>query len=207
MSEQDKNESHPKNQVVPTVVEQKQGVSKAYDIYSRLLEDRIIFLSGKITSAVANTTIAQLLFLENKTEKSDIHLYINSPGGQVSAGIAVYDAMQHVANDVNTYCVGMAGSMAAVLLLGGEKGKRYCLPHGEVLLHQVMGQAQGQADDIEIAADHILTLKKRLNKIISKHTGQPIEKVKEDTDRDYFLDAEEAKEYGIVDKVLESNKD
>ncbi len=190
------------SQVVPTVIEQSGGRMTAYDIYSRLLEDRIIFLGGPITDALANTVIAQMLFLESKNADKDIKLYINTPGGSVTAGLAVYDTMQYVTPNVSTICVGMAGSMGAVLLAAGAEGRRATLPNSEVMLHQVMGQAGGQAVEIEISARHIMNVKKRINNIISDHTGQPLKKVEKDTDRDFFLSAEEAQEYGLVDEII-----
>lgn len=194
----------PKSTLVPTVIEKSGRRERAYDIYSRLLEERIIFLSGPVTDAVANTVIAQLLFLEHKDSDKDIKLYINTPGGSVTAGLAVYDTMQHIEAPVSTICVGISASMGAVLLAAGAKGKRYALPHSEVLLHQVMGGAKGQAADIEIKADHILKMKKRLNEILAKHTGQDLETIEEDTDRDFYLSAEDAKEYGLVDDIIKN---
>lgn len=188
--------------LIPTVIEKSQFGERAYDIYSRLLKERIIFLSGVINDAVANTIIAQLLFLESEDPKKDISLYINSPGGSVTSALAIYDTMQHIKPNVSTICVGMAASAGAVLLAVGQKGKRYVLPNSEVMIHQVMGQAEGQAVDIEITARHILRTKERINKILAKHTGQPINKIEKDTDRDYFMTAEEAKEYGVVDQIL-----
>lgn len=192
--------------LIPTVIEKSQYGERAYDIYSRLLKERIIFLSGPVNDAMANTVIAQLIFLENQDQKRDIMLYINSPGGMVTAGLAIYDTMQYVSCDVSTICVGMAASMAATLLAAGAKGKRVALPNAEVLLHQVMGGAEGQAADVEISAKHLLTMKDRLNRILAKHTGQPISKIAKDTDRDFYLDAEVAKEYGVVDKIVTSKK-
>lgn len=188
--------------LIPTVVEKTHFGERAYDIYSRLLKERIIFLGGPIVDPIANSVIAQLLFLESEDEKKDIRLYINSPGGSVTAGMAVYDAMQYVKPDVSTVCVGVAASMAAVLLAAGAKGKRFMLPNSEVLLHQVMGGAEGQAIDIEISARHIVKIKDNINKILSKHTGKPLAQVEKDTDRDFWMDAEEAKEYGIVDEII-----
>jgi ATP-dependent Clp protease, protease subunit len=188
--------------LIPTVIEKSSQGERAYDIYSRLLKERIIFLAGPINDAVANTVIAQLLFLANQTSEEDIKLYINSPGGSVSAGLAIYDTMQYVKNDISTICVGMAASMGAVLLTAGAKSKRCALPNSEILLHQVMGGAQGQASDIEISAKHILKIKDRLNKIIAKHTGQPLKRIEKDTDRDFYMSAEEAKNYGVVDKII-----
>jgi ATP-dependent Clp protease protease subunit len=188
--------------LIPTVIEKTSYGERAYDIYSRLLKDRIIFLGGPIDDIVANSVIAQLLFLDSQNNKEDIKLYINSPGGQVTSALAIYDTMQYVKSDVATICVGMAASGAALLLAAGAKGKRMVLPNGEVLIHQVMGGAQGQATDIDIHAKHILNVKKRLNEILSKHTGKTIERVEKDAERDYFMSAEEAKQYGIVDKII-----
>jgi ATP-dependent Clp protease, protease subunit len=188
--------------LIPTVIEKSQFGERAYDIYSRLLKERIIFLGDTIDDDVANTVIAQMLFLESQDKTKDIKLYINSPGGSVTAGLAVYDTMQLIAPDVSTICIGMAASMASILLSAGAKGKRFVLPNSEVMIHQVMGGAQGQASDIEISARHILKLKERLNKIIASHTGQKFEKVTKDSDRDYFMSAEEAVEYGLADKII-----
>lgn len=188
--------------LIPTVIEKSQFGERAYDIYSRLLNDRIIFVSGTIEDAMANTVVAQLLFLESQDPSADIKLYINSPGGSVTAGLAIYDTMQLVKPAVSTICVGMAASMAAVILTAGEDGKRYILPNSEVMLHQVMGGAQGQASEIEISARHILKMKQRLNSILSKHTGKTEKAIEKDTDRDYFLDAKESKEYGVVDHIV-----
>jgi len=188
--------------LIPTVIEKSSQGERAYDIYSRLLKERIIFLGGPIDDAVANTVIAQLLFLDNQSSEDDIKLYINSPGGSVSAGLAIYDTMQYVKNDISTICVGMAASMGADLLAAGKKGKRCALPNSEILLHQVMGGAQGQASDIEISAKHILKMKDRLNKIIAKHTGQPLKRIEKDTDRDFYMSADEAKAYGVIDKII-----
>ncbi len=190
--------------LIPTVIEKSPMGERAYDIYSRLLKERIIFLTGPISDAVANTVIAQLLFLEHEDAKKDIKLYINSPGGSVTAGLAIYDTMQYIKPDVSTICVGMAASMGAVLLASGAKGKRITLPNSEILLHQVMGGTEGQAVEIEIAARHILRIKDRLNQIIAKHTGQPFAKVEKDTDRDFHLTAQEAKEYGVVDEIIKA---
>ena len=189
--------------LIPTVIEKTHQGERAYDIYSRLLKERIIFLGGPVTDPVANTVIAQLLFLAHEDSKKDISLYINSPGGSVTAGLAIYDAMQYVAPDVRTICVGMAASMGAVLLAAGAEDKRYALPNSEVLLHQVMGGVQGQASDIAITAEHIVKMKERLNKILAKHTGQTLKKIEKDTDRDYYLSSEEAKKYGLIDKIIE----
>jgi len=188
--------------LIPTVIEQSTKGERAYDIYSRLLKERIIFLGDVIDDGVANTVIAQLLFLESEDKDKDIKLYINSPGGSVSAGLAIYDTMQYVKPDVSTICVGMAASMAAVLLAAGAKGKRFALPNVEILLHQIMGGVKGQATDIKINAQHILDLKDRLSKLLSEHTGKPLAQIEKDTDRDFFIDAEEAKKYGIIDKVI-----
>jgi len=188
--------------LIPSVIEKTNYGERAYDIYSRLLKDRIIFLGSMIDDGVANSIIAQLLFLDSQNSKEDIKLYINSPGGVVSSALAIYDTMQYVKADVQTICVGLAASGAALLLASGTKGKRLILPNGEVLIHQVMGGTQGQATDIDIHAKHILKLKDKLNKIMAKHSGQKIEKIIKDTDRDYFMSAEEAKEYGIVDKII-----
>lgn len=190
--------------LVPMVVEKSQFGERGYDIYSRLLKDRIIFLGGGIDDDVANLIIAQLLFLESEDPKKDISLYINSPGGSVTAGLAILDTMNHVKPNVSTVCVGMAASAAAVILASGEKGKRFALPNAEVMIHQPWGGAQGQATDIEITAKHILATRDRLNKILSKATGQPLEKIEKDVDRDYFMMADEAKKYGIVDQVFKS---
>lgn len=188
--------------LIPTVIEKTNYGERAYDIYSRLLKDRIIFVGGPIEDAMANSIIAQLLFLDSQNTKEDIKLYINSPGGQVTSALAIYDTMQYVKADVSTICIGMAASAAALLLAAGKKGKRIILPNGEVLIHQVMGGAQGQATDIDIHARHILRIRQRLNDILANHTGQPITKVAMDTERDYFMTAEEAKKYGIVDKII-----
>jgi len=188
--------------LIPTVIEKTSYGERSYDIYSRLLKDRIIFLGGSIDDAVANSIIAQLLFLTQQNSKEDIKIYINSPGGQVTSALAIYDTMQYVKPDVSTICVGMAASAAALLLASGAKGKRMILPNGEVLIHQVMGGAQGQATDIDIHAKHILNTKKRLNEIMAKHCKQKLEKVEQDAERDYFMSAEEAKKYGIVDKII-----
>ena len=188
--------------LIPTVIEKTSYGERAYDIYSRLLRDRIIFIGTPIDDHVANAVIAQLLFLDAQNSKEDIKVYINSPGGQVTSALAIYDTMQYVKADVQTICVGLAASGAALLLCAGAKGKRFVLPNGEVMIHQVMGGAQGQASDVDIHARHILKTKERLNKIMAKHTGQKNDKVERDTDRDYFMSAEEALEYGIVDKII-----
>lgn len=192
--------------LVPMVIEKSPMGERAYDIYSRLLKERIIFLGGPITDELANTIIAQLLFLEHQDFKKDILLYINSPGGSVTATLAIYDTMQYVKPDVATFCMGMAASGAAVLLASGKKGKRYALPNSEILLHQVMGGAEGQAKDVEIAAKQIIRVKNQINQILSKHTGQPLSKVEKDTDRDFWLTPEEAKKYGIVDEIIKTRK-
>jgi len=194
------------SQLIPMVVEKTQMGERAYDIYSRLLKDRIIFLGGPITDSMANAVIAQLLFLEHEDAKKDIQLYINSPGGVVTAGLAIYDAMQYVKPDISTVCVGMAASMGAVLLAAGAKGKRFALPNAEVLLHQVMGEAGGQAVEIEISAKHIIRIKNKLNEILAKHTGQPLSKVEKDTDRDFYMSAEEAKAYGLIDDIIKKRR-
>jgi ATP-dependent Clp protease protease subunit len=188
--------------LIPTVIEKTHLGERAYDIYSRLLKERIIFLGSPVDDAVANTIIAQLLFLDSEDGDKDIKLYINSPGGSVSAGLAIYDTMQFVKADVSTICVGLAASMGAVLLAAGAKGKRFALPNAEVMIHQVMGGAQGQATDIKIQAEHILKIKDKLNKILVKHVDQPIKKIEQDTDRDYYMTAEEAVAYGIIDKMI-----
>lgn len=188
--------------LVPTVLEKSQFGERAFDIYSRLLKERIIFLSGGIDEQVANLVIAQLIFLEHEDPKKDITLYINSPGGQVTAGMAMYDTMQFIKPDVSTICFGIAASMGAVLLAAGAPGKRMALPNAEVMIHQVMGGAEGQASDIEISARHILKTKDKLNHILAQHTGQNIKKVEKDTDRDYYMSSEEAKEYGLIDKII-----
>jgi len=187
--------------LIPMVVEKSQFGERAYDIYSRLLKERIVFLGGAIDDDVANLVIAQLLFLEAEDPKKDISLYINSPGGSVTAGLAILDTMNHVKPHVSTVCVGVAASAAAVILAAGEKGKRHSLPNAEVMIHQPWGGAQGQATDIEITAKHIVATREKLNKILAKATGQPLEKISKDVDRDYFMSADEAKKYGIVDQV------
>ena len=189
--------------LVPTVVEQTGRGERAYDIYSRLLKDRIIFLSDEVNDTTASLVVAQLLFLEAEDPDKDIHLYINSPGGSVTAGMAIYDTMQYIKPDVSTICIGMAASMGAFLLNAGAKGKRFALPNSEIMMHQPLGGAKGQATDIEIHAKWILKIKERLNKILSERTGQPIEKIQEDTERDNFMSAQEAKEYGLIDEVIE----
>ncbi len=188
--------------LIPIVIEQTPRGERAYDIYSRLLKDRIVFIGQEITDAVANTVIAQLLFLESEDPDRDIHLYINSPGGHITAGMAIYDTMQYIKPDVATICIGQGASMAALLLAAGAKGKRYALPNARILIHQPMGGAQGQATDIDIHAREILKLRDRLNQLLSYHTGQDIEKIKRDTERDYFMSSQEALEYGIIDKII-----
>ena len=188
--------------IVPTIVERTQRGERAYDIFSRLLEERIIFLAGPISDMNANVVIAQMLYLASKDSKRDIKLYINSPGGSVTAGLAIYDTMQYLKCPVSTICIGLTASMAAVILAAGTKGKRFSLPNAEILLHQVAGGMQGQAADIEITAKQILKMKEKLNKILSSQTGQPIAKVEKDTDRDFYLTAEEAKKYGLIDEVI-----
>jgi ATP-dependent Clp protease protease subunit len=192
--------------VIPIVIEQTGRSERAYDIYSRLLKDRIIFLGSAIDDIVANTVIAQILFLQTEDPEKDIHIYVNSPGGVVSSGLAIYDTMQYVKPDIATYCVGQAASMGALLLAAGAKGKRYALPHSRIMLHQPMGGFQGQATDIEIHAREILRMKDTLNTILSSHTEQPLDKIRTDTDRDFFMSGEEAKAYGIVDEVIFSMK-
>jgi ATP-dependent Clp protease protease subunit len=193
--------------IIPIVIEQTGRTERAYDIYSRLLKDRIVFIGTAIDDMMANIVIAQLLFLQTEDPDKDIHLYINSPGGIVSSGLAIYDTMQYVKPDIGTYCIGQAASMGALLLSAGTKGKRFALPHSRIMLHQPMGGFQGQATDIEIHAREILRMKDTLNSIIAKHTGQSLEKIQADTDRDFFMSGEEAKEYGIVDGVISSIKD
>ena len=190
--------------LVPMVVEQTSRGERAYDIYSRLLKERVVFLVGPIEDNVANLIVAQLLFLESENPDKDIHLYINSPGGDVSAGLAIYDTMQFIKPDISTMCVGQAASMGALLLAGGTRDKRYCLPHSRVMIHQPMGGFQGQASDIEIHAREILYLRERLNQLLAQHTGQDVERIERDTDRDNFLSAEEAVKYGLIDQVLVS---
>lgn len=192
--------------LIPTVIEKSQYGERAYDIYSRLLKERIIFLGGPIDDMVANSIVAQLLFLESQDPKKDILFYVNSPGGSVTAGLAIYDTMQYVKPDVATICVGMAASMGAVLLSAGAKGKRHALPNAEVLIHQVMGGAEGQAVDVEISARHMIKMRDRLNAIVAEHTGQKLETVAKDTDRDYYMTAQEAKAYGIVDQIITGSK-
>jgi len=188
--------------LVPTVIEKSTYGERAYDIYSRLLKERIIFLGDVIDDGIANTVIAQLLFLESESKDKDIKLYINSPGGSVTAGLAIYDTMQYVKPDVATICVGTAASMAAVLLAAGTKGKRFALPNADIMLHQVMGGVEGQAVDIKIRAEHILKIRDRINRILAKHTSQDLSKIAEDTDRDFYMTPEEARKYGIIDKII-----
>lgn len=188
--------------LVPMVVEQSNRGERAYDIYSRLLKDRIIFIGSQIDDQLANSVIAQMLFLTAEDSEKDIHMYINSPGGSVTAGMAIFDTIQYIKPDVSTICVGLAASMGAVLLAAGTKGKRFALPNSEVMIHQPLGGARGQASDIKIHADWILKTKKQLNEILAERTGQPLEKVARDTDRDYFMSADEAKDYGLIDKVI-----
>lgn len=188
--------------LIPTVIEKSQYGERAYDIYSRLLRDRIIFLGAPINDVVANSVIAQLLFLASRDPKKPIEFYINSPGGMVTSGLAIYDTMQYIKCPVSTVCIGMAASMAAVLLAAGEKGRRFALPNSQIMLHQPMGGAQGQATEIEITAKQIVKIRERLNKILAKHTGQSYERIEKDTDRDFYLSSEEAKEYGVIDEVI-----
>jgi len=190
--------------LIPTVIEKSQYGERAYDIYSRLLKDRIIFLAGPISDAVANSVIAQLLFLASKDPNKDIQLYLNTPGGSVTAGMAIYDTMQYVKSNISTVCVGLAASMGATLLASGEKGKRFALPNSQILLHQVAGGVTGEAVEIEITAKQIVKIKERLNTILAKHTGQPLDKISRDTDRDFYLTSSEAKEYGIIDQVIKA---
>ena len=192
--------------LIPTVIEKSQYGERAYDIYSRLLKDRIIFLAGPINDMVANSIIAQMLFLANQNSQKDIQLYINTPGGSVTAGMAVYDTKQYVKCPISTVCVGMAASMGATLLAAGEKGKRFALPNSQILLHQVAGGVTGAAVEIEITAKQIIKIKERLNNILAKHTGQSLDKISKDTDRDFYLTAEEAKEYGIIDRVIKTKE-
>jgi len=192
--------------LIPTVIEKSSFGERAYDIYSRLLKDNIIFLGGQIDDHIANLTIAQLLFLQSEDPKKEIDMYINSPGGSVSATLAIVDTMQHIKNDVSTVCVGIAASGAALVLSAGTKGKRFALPNAEVMIHQPLGGAEGQASDIEISAKHILKTRALLNKMLAKNTGQTLSKIEKDVDRDFFMDAEEAKKYGIVDQVMATKK-
>ncbi|MEK7147036.1 MAG: ATP-dependent Clp endopeptidase proteolytic subunit ClpP [Patescibacteria group bacterium] len=192
--------------LIPTVIEKSQYGERAYDIYSRLLKERIVFIGGPINDAVANSIIAQLLFLDHEDGKKDISIYINTPGGSVTAGMAIYDTMQYVKADVRTICVGMAASMGAVLLSAGKKGKRIALPNSEILLHQVMGGVEGQAIEVEITARHIVKIKDKLNQILAKHTGQSLGKIEKDTDRDFYLSAAEAREYGLIDEIIKTKR-
>ncbi|MBU1192790.1 MAG: ATP-dependent Clp endopeptidase proteolytic subunit ClpP [Gammaproteobacteria bacterium] len=188
--------------LVPMVIEQTARGERAYDIYSRLLKERVVFVVGPVEDYMANVIVAQLLFLESENPDKDIHLYINSPGGSVSAGLAIYDTMQFIKPDISTMCIGQAASMGAVLLTGGAAGKRYCLPHSRMMIHQPLGGFQGQASDIDIHAKEILLVRERLNSILSKHSGQPMEQIQKDTDRDNFMSASQACDYGLIDKVL-----
>lgn len=188
--------------IIPTIIDKVGGQERAYDIYSRLLEDRIVFLGSGIDDSVANTVIAQLLFLAKQDPKADITMYVQSPGGHVTAGLAIYDTMQHIKPDVSVVCIGLAASMGSIILAGGTKGKRYILPHSEVMIHQPLGGMEGQATDMKIAARHIERTEEVLYEILAKHTGQPIDKIRQDCDRDNFMTAQEALEYGLVDKVL-----
>ena len=192
--------------LIPIVVEQSARGERSYDIYSRLLKERVVFLCGAIDDLVANVVVAQLLFLESENPDKDIHLYVNSPGGMVTAGLAIYDTMQFVKPDVSTMCIGQAASMGALLLAGGAKGKRYCLPHSRMMIHQPLGGFHGQASDIDIHAKEILRTRERLNAILASHTGQPIERIQTDTDRDRFMEAGEAREYGLIDEVLKARE-
>jgi len=194
------------NNLVPMVVEQTGRGERSYDIYSRLLKDRVIFMVGEVNDHMANLIVAQMLFLESENAEKDIHLYINSPGGVVTAGMSIYDTMQFIKPDVSTLCIGQAASMGAIMLTAGAKGKRFCLPHSSVMIHQPLGGYQGQASDIEIHAKHTMKIKETLNGVISKHTGKPMKQVVQDTDRDNFLSAEEAKAYGLIDDVLAHRK-
>jgi ATP-dependent Clp protease protease subunit len=194
------------NMLIPTVIEKSSFGERAYDIYSRLLKEGIVFLGGPIDSDTANIVIAQLLFLQSEDPKKEINMYINSPGGSVTDGLAIVDTMQHLKNDISTVCVGMAASMGAVILSSGTKGKRFALPNAEVMIHQPHGGAEGQASDIEISAKRILKNRATLNKILSKNTGQPLARIEKDADRDFFMDAEEAKKYGIIDQVMPGKK-
>ncbi len=191
--------------LIPTVIEKDGQSERAYDIYSRLLKDRIIFLGEAINDHVANIIIAQLLFLDAENKDQDIKFYINSPGGSVSAGLAIYDTMQYIKSDVSTICVGMAASMASILLAAGAKGKRFILENSEVMIHQVMGGTEGQASDIKIHAEHILKTKEKLNKILARHSGKNVTNIEKDSDRDYFMSAEDAKKYGLIDKIIGKN--
>ena len=193
--------------LVPIVVEQTARGERSYDIYSRLLKERVIFMVGPVEDYMANVIVAQMLFLESENPDKDIHLYINSPGGSVSAGLAVYDTMQFIKADVSTMCIGQAASMGALLLTGGAKGKRFCLPHSRVMIHQPLGGFQGQATDIDIHAREILLIREKLNRILANHTGQPMDTIRNDTDRDNFMGAEEARAYGLIDEIIEQRSD
>ena len=192
--------------LIPMVVDRTDSGERSFDIYSRLLEDRVVFLSGPVTSELANLVVAQLIYLESKDPTKDISLYINSPGGEVTAGMAIYDTMNYIRCDVSTICIGMAASMGAFLLSSGAKGKRFALPNSEIMIHQVLGGSQGQASDVEIQTKQLLKIKRKLNKLLAENVGKPIEEVERDTDRDNYLTAEEAKEYGIVDQVFYTRK-
>ncbi len=196
-------EKEKNSALIPYIIEQTARGERSFDIYSRLLEDRIVFLSGEIDDAVANTVVAQLIYLEAKDPSKDINLYINSPGGSVSAGFAIYDTMNYIKCDVSTICIGMAASMGAFILSSGAKGKRFALPNSEIMIHQPLGGAQGQASDIKIAAEHILRTKQKLNKILAENSGKPLAQVEKDTDRDNYLTAQEALEYGLIDRVFD----
>ncbi len=200
------NEIHAAGGLVPIVIEQSARGERAFDIYSRLLKERVIFLVGPVEDYMANLVVAQMLFLESENPDKDIHLYINSPGGAVTAGLAIYDTMQFIKPDVSTLCIGQAASMGALLLAGGAAGKRYCLPHSRVMIHQPLGGFQGQASDFDIHAREILAVRERLNKILAKHCGQPLEKIQLDTDRDNFMSGDDAVQYGLIDKVLASRQ-
>ncbi len=200
------NEIHATGGLVPIVIEQSARGERAFDIYSRLLKERVIFLVGPVEDYMANLVVAQMLFLESENPDKDIHLYINSPGGLVTAGLAIYDTMQFIKPDVSTLCIGQAASMGALLLAGGATGKRYSLPHSRVMIHQPLGGFQGQASDIDIHAREILAVRERLNKILAKHSGQPLEKIQIDTDRDNFMSGEDAVQYGLIDKVLSNRQ-
>jgi len=202
-----KNQQNPSSMLVPMVVEQTGRGERSYDIYSRLLKDRIIFIGTGIDDHVSNLVIAQLLFLQMEDAKKDIHIYINSPGGSVTAGLAIYDTMQFVTCDVNTYCMGMAASMGAVLLCAGTKGKRFALPNSDIMIHQVSGGAQGTASDVERSVEFMYKLKRRLNRILADHCGKPVDQVEKDADRDYYMTADEACAYGLVDEVVKSRKE
>ena len=193
--------------LVPMVVEQTSRGERSYDIFSRLLKERVVFVVGPVEDQVANLVVAQLLFLESENPDKDIHLYINSPGGSVSAGLSMYDTMQFIRSDVSTICMGQAASMGAFLLSGGAKGKRFCLPHSRMMIHQPLAGFQGQASDIDIHAREVLATKDRLNRLLAHHTGQPLERIEQDTDRDYFMSGSEAAEYGLIDSVLERRED